>query len=123
MLQVRRYSDGESISFDLIYDELNVPTDSWVGVDPEKSATNRAVTPDLRQDDLLKPVLSLGEVLDPPASLEQSRSLLRSQLAKLPNRLLRLNSQERLPVLMERSLFERCERFDDDDDGETSNSI
>ena len=123
MLQVRRYSDGESISFDLIYDELNVPTDSWVGVDPEKSATNRAVTPEMPYKNLLKPVLNQGEILNPPASLEQSRSLLRSQLAKLPTRLLRLNSQERLPVLMERSLFERCERFADDDDGETSNPI
>jgi len=115
MLQVRRYSDRESISFDLIYDELHPPTDSWVGIDPQACDSDRTVGSEMPYENLLKPVLSQGEVIDSPASLEQSRLLLRSQLAKLPDRLLRLDSQERLPVLVERGLFERCERFADDD--------
>ena len=123
MLQVRRYSDRESIAFDLLYDELHPPTDRCVGIDPQACDPDRAVRSDMPYENLLKPVLSQGEVIDPPASLEQPRSLLRSQLTNLPSRLLTLDSQERLPVLMERSLFERCERFANDAVGETCDPI
>ncbi len=113
MLQVRRYADRELISFDLIYDELDPPADTCIGVDPHGINTNRTIASDLPYENLLKPVLSQGEILDPPASLEQSRARLRSQLEKVPSRLLSFDCQERLPVLLERSLFDRCEPLGD----------
>ncbi len=113
MLQVRRYADREFISFDLIYDELNPPADTCIGVDPHGSNTARTVASDLPYENLLKPVLIQGEILDPPGSLEQSRARLRSQLEKVPGRLLSFDCHERLPVLLERSLFERCKPLGD----------
>ena len=111
MLQVRRYFRGTRLDFDLIYDELQPSRGVWRGAAPEAGASGERIDTDRPYENLLAPVLRRGVPAAPPVSLEESRTRLRAQLARLPEAFLLPDAAAKFPVLFERGLLERRKRL------------
>jgi len=106
-LQVRRYyrPGGEAMA-DMIFNELEPPTDSCTMVDPQDATKQLHFKPDLDFRDLLRPVLRNGKRLNPELGLEEIREYAAGQLATLHLGIRRFDNPHRYPVGLELNLHE-----------------
>ncbi len=109
ILQVRRFSDGDRIHADLIFDESQHPVDSWTGHEYQQGAKGPGIALQGVHEDLLQPALRDGRPVSSLGSLAFAQERCRSQLARLPPEFLATQPEGRFPVLVETGLYRRRE--------------
>lgn len=107
MLQVRRYTVGDSLDADLIYDESDPPRGSWSGVTLASGATERKRMFEGTHRDLLRTVVSGGQILASGEPLDAARQRCRSELSMLPDDLTGPRSGSVAPVWLEEGVRRR----------------
>ncbi len=106
ILQVRRFSDGKENVADVIYDELQAPSDSCMVVDPLDPTRRRRLGSDLNQRDLLVPVFQRGERCYPELSLHTIRANTLEELAQFHDGIKRFLNPHQYVVGLEQQLYE-----------------
>lgn len=104
-LQVRRFTDGGTITGDCLYDIRRGFTDTEM-VDVTDSACVHRLSSSEVYEDLLVPVIRGGQVVYDPPSIHESRRRTSEQLRTLPNDVRRLDDPCRYPVGLSRSVHE-----------------
>ena len=107
MLQVRRYTVGDRLDADLIYDESDPPRASWRGVTLESGDAERRRAFEGTHRDLLQTVVAGGQIMASAEALDAARKRCRSELAMLPDELARGRSGSVAPVWLEEGVRRR----------------
>ncbi len=106
ILQVRRYHDGSKATADMIYNELQGPSDGEVLVDPQDPASRRRMAGSEHAEDLLVPVVRRGEAVYKSPPLEAVRDRARDQMASFQEGVLRHDDPEEYAVGLDLRLYE-----------------
>lgn len=107
MLQVRRYSDDRGYVADMIYDETLGIGGTHEIVDPMDPTRRRRLHPKMASEDLLRRVVTRGEVVAEPVPIPDLRARAERQLARLHPGVLRFLNPHAYPVGLELGLHER----------------
>ena len=107
MLQVRRYTVGDRLEADLIYDELDPPQASWSGVALASGDDKSRRTFEGTHRDLLRTVVAGGQIVAGAETLDVARERCRSELAMLPEDLARMRCGGASPVWLEEGVRRR----------------
>lgn len=103
ILQIRRFGAG-TIQGDMLFDELNSPTDraTMIGLQDEKETVWAAP-----HQDLLQPLLRQGQAVYTPPPLAEVRAHALAQLQALPAEVSRLHDPQPYPVGLEIGLHRK----------------
>ena len=101
MLQVRRYTVEDRLTADLIYDELHPPPRSCSGAELESGNPSSELTFEGEHRDLLQAVVAGGQIVAQADELDVLRLRCRSELAMLPDEVIRARSSGGAPVWLE----------------------
>ena len=104
MLQVRRFHDSEGAIADMIFNELQGPSDTMI--DPLDPTRRRTLADGQTSDDLLQPLMAGGRMVAEPEPLSVVRERVAAQLGMFHRGVLRLDNPHRYPVGLEQSLYE-----------------
>ena len=107
MLQVRRYRAGGRLDADLIYDELHPPEHSVTGVALRGGDSGGKQSFAGEHKDLLGPVIAGGQLVADAETLDAVRERCRSELAMLPDAMIRAEASGQAPVWLEEGLRRR----------------
>lgn len=108
VLQVRRFIEGDAYCGDMIYAVDQPPTGGpYTIVDPFDLTRRKQISANCRYDDLLQEVYAAQRRTAPPPTLEQSRALVRRQLAALHPSIKRFVNPHQYPVGLEPTLHQR----------------
>lgn len=103
-LQVRRFKDSDGAIADMIFNELQGPSDTIVDpLDPTRRLTLKGAQ---ASEDLLQPLMNRGQVVALAEPLPVVRERAINQLKMFHGGVLRLSNPHRYPVGLERELFE-----------------
>jgi nicotinate phosphoribosyltransferase len=104
--QVRRYHDKNGFAIaDVIYNELQPPSDSCVSVDLLDSTQRRELSAGTFED-LLVPAVRGGNIVTTSPTLSDVRARTLQQLQKFPSGILRFDNPHKYPVGLEEQLHE-----------------
>jgi nicotinate phosphoribosyltransferase len=106
ILQVRRFSQGNRLSGDAIYDETRPLPKRFTIVDPTDVTRRKHFPTNAQHEDLLVPVLRRGKLVYDLPSLEASRAHAQGQLARLHPGIKRLDNPHEYPASLELGLHE-----------------
>ena len=106
MQQVRRFRRGEHDIADVIWDELNPPT-QWTVVDPLDPHRRTPIGDDAQGEDLLIPVFRGGKLVATRVTAGEARAKTLTELNRLHDGVRRLTNPHRYPVGLELGLHER----------------
>jgi nicotinate phosphoribosyltransferase len=106
VLQVRRFSDGETMVADAIYNEQDLPAGDISIVDPSDMTRRKLLPASLLHEDLLIPIFRKGELVYSPPALRDVQQRAREQLAKVHPGIKRFVNPHQYPVGLERNLHE-----------------
>ena len=106
VLQVRRFSQGDQFTADLIYDErIGVPADGRM-IDVSDDAQEHAILDANSDVDLLVPIFRNGQLVYDPPSIDVIRDHRASQLTALPDVTKRFDKPQTFPVGLESGLYD-----------------
>ncbi len=107
--QVRRFSMGSEFIGDMIYDELEPPTEKSVTmVDPSDMTRRKQMPAEATYEELLVPIFKDGVcVYEQGTDLVAARARLKSDLVKFHEGIKRLTLPHRYPVGLEKGLYDR----------------
>jgi len=103
--QVRRFSTGDRLVADVIYDEAQGDDSAHWLVDPLDPTRQRVLGSHHTHEDLLIPVWRNGQILHESSDLLQIRSFAQRQLARLDPTVRRLLNPHEYPVGLSRELY------------------
>src|SRR5256714_6844790 len=106
VLQVRRFTDGESFLADAIYNEQDLPAGDISIVDPSDMTRRKLLPASLQHEDLLVPIFRKGELVYSLPALRDVQQRAREQLAKVHPGIKRFVNAHQYPVGLERNLHE-----------------
>ena len=110
--QVRRYHDEDGTAIaDMIYNELDSPSDFPTIVDPEDATRRRVMPTALAFEDLLSPMIRGGKSVSTPQTLSQIRTRTLQQLQQFDTTILRFDHPHKYPVGLEEQLHELKSRL------------
>lgn len=112
VLQVRRYFDGDGkATADMIFNELEPLATPCKVIDPFDPSMHREMRDTMAFEDLLKPAIRSGKVLDEFPSLSSIRTRTRQQLQKFHTSVLRFDNPQKYSVGLEQELHELKSRL------------
>lgn len=106
LCQVRRFSDGSEFIADMIYDEMQPPTEPFFLVDPMDSTRRRPITVGTAFEDLLVPVMRRGEIIYDLPSPAEARETALQQLAGFHPGVRRFLHPHQYPVGLDNDLHD-----------------
>jgi nicotinate phosphoribosyltransferase len=106
ILQVRRFRKNSDAIADMIYDELTVPSEPAVMVDPIDLTRRRTMTKSEEYEDLLIPIFRGGQLVYDAPKLEATRERTQRQLAMFHAGVLRREHPHQYPVGLEKGLYD-----------------
>jgi nicotinate phosphoribosyltransferase len=107
ILQVRRYSRGETLLGDMIYDTESSPGDAPLMIDPLDVTRRKRLPADAEWEDLLIGVVRGGKRIYDPPPLEESRARAFRELDRLDDGIRRFLNPHEYPVGLEENLHRR----------------
>ena len=107
LLQVRRFSDDRGFVADMIYDELLGIAGTHEIVDPMDPTRRRRLHAKMTSEDLLRRVVTGGEVVAEPVAIATARARAQEQVERLHPGVLRFLNPHAYPVGLELGLHER----------------
>jgi len=104
ILQVKRFRSAGGAMADMVYNELQGPSDTMV--DPLDPTRRRTFTSETKSDDLLRPLMTGGRLVAPMKTISELRDRAREQLRTFHDGVMRLENPHRYPVGLEQKLYE-----------------
>jgi len=106
ILQVRRFRSADQFIGDAVYDTSRPIPPAFTIVDPLDLTRRKHIPPGAVHEDLLLPIFRAGQLVYEPPSLDQTRALVRQQLALLHPGIKRFVNPHEYPAGLELTLHD-----------------